>query len=182
METFEREPINGMSNWLKQKRLWKKSCKLSPPRKSTALGVEVESVPWTKGGPKLSFLEEYKLDEKSHLADWLNALLPLTPKDNMELLEDVDVKGDWRTKFSVANWTAYTNTKAKIANAGEWGHKFVGQWTDVTNDDVQQFLGFIMMDGLNPSLYMIQNFWLQEQDTVQRNDFIHNNCRQDAAH
>ncbi len=99
--------------------------------------VELESIPWTKGGPKLSFLEKYKLDEESHPANWLNLLLPLTPMDNLELLEDVDVKGDKRNKFSVANWTAYTNTKAKISNAREWGHKLAGQLTDVTIDDVQ---------------------------------------------
>ncbi len=79
---------------------------LSLTRKSRALGVETESVPWIKGDPKLLFLDKNKLDEKSHPADWQNSLLPLTPKDNLESLEDIDVKKNWRTKFSVANWMA----------------------------------------------------------------------------
>eukprot|EP00957_Ditylum_brightwellii_P096694 7364601-Ditylum_brightwellii.AAC.1 len=39
------------------------------------------------------------LDEKSHPADWVNALLLLIPKDNLEDLSEVDVTGNRVTKF-----------------------------------------------------------------------------------
>lgn len=71
----------------------------------------------TMVGPTLSFLKKYKLDEKSHPADWLNALRLLTLKEKLELVDDVNVKGDWKTKFAISNWTAYTNMKTKITNA-----------------------------------------------------------------
>ncbi len=69
-------------------------------------------VPSTKGGSKWMFMEKYHFNEYSHLADWLNSLLPLTLHNNLETIESVDVKGDKKTKFSVSNWTSYTNTKA----------------------------------------------------------------------
>ncbi len=126
------------------------------------------------------FLEKYNLDETSHSADWFNALLPLTGRDNLELIDNIDVKNDKRTKFLVANWTAYTNCKARIANAGEFGSPFAGRWRDLSNDDVRQFLGVIMMDGLIPSPQMLRKFQSQEQDPVQGNNFIHRNCGADA--
>ncbi len=79
---------------VKQKRIQKKAQNLSPTRKSKSVGTEVKSVPQTKGGPKLSFLERYKLDEKIHPTNCLNVLLPLVTRDNLELMEDVDMKGD----------------------------------------------------------------------------------------
>ena len=54
-------------------------------------------------GPNKSFLEKHELDEHSHPADWFNALMPLTPKDDLEHLSDVDVKGDGKTKSAISN-------------------------------------------------------------------------------
>lgn len=75
-------------------------------------------MPWIRGGPNLDFLEKCNLGKRSHPADWLNMLLPLTPCDNLESIADVNTTGDKRTKFLVANFTSYTNIKAGIANAG----------------------------------------------------------------
>jgi hypothetical protein len=58
--------------------------------------------------------------------DWFTALLPLTPDDNKEDPSVVNVKGDCCPKFAVSNWTAYSNTKAMLYNAGEQGHIFAG--------------------------------------------------------
>ncbi len=38
-----------------------------------------------------------------------------------------------------------------------------------------------MLDGLNPSAQMMKKFWLQKEDCVNGNDFIHEYCRSDAA-
>ncbi len=119
---------------------------------------EIIMEPQVKGSPSKQFLEKYHLNERSHPDDWLNALIPLTPRDNLELIKDIDVKGNGSTKFSVSNWTTYTNCKARLSNAGEFGHQFAGRWKDIDNDDVRRFLGVIVLDGLNPSPQMTRKF------------------------
>ena len=61
----------------------------------------VDIVEREQGGPNKSFLKKHGLGKHSHPADWFNALMPLTPKDNLEHLSDVDVKGDGKTKISI---------------------------------------------------------------------------------
>eukprot|EP00957_Ditylum_brightwellii_P131394 10020741-Ditylum_brightwellii.AAC.1 len=75
-----------------------------------------------KSGPCACFCRKYGLDEKSHPADWFNALLPITPKDSMEEVSEVDVTDDKTTKFCIANWTSYTNAKERMANTSEEEH------------------------------------------------------------
>eukprot|EP00957_Ditylum_brightwellii_P148155 11280234-Ditylum_brightwellii.AAC.1 len=65
-----------------------------------------------KGGPCMEFYKNYGVDKNSHHAEWFNALTPLTPEDNLEDIAEVDVTCDRKTKVCVANWTAYTATKA----------------------------------------------------------------------
>ncbi len=89
-----------------------------------------------KGGPKKAFSDKYNLDSPSNLANWFNALLSLTPQDNLELLAEINVKGDGKTKFFVSTWTTYANMKAKLSDAEEYGHPFPGRWSDLDNDDV----------------------------------------------
>ena len=49
-------------------------------------------------------MKKHGLDENSHPMDWLNALLPIIPEDNLEDPKVVNVKGDGgKTKFSVSN-------------------------------------------------------------------------------
>ena len=103
-----------------------------------------------QGGPNKSFLKKHGLDEHSHPADWFNALMPLTPKDNLEHLRDVDVKGNGKTKFAISNWISYTNQKASMANAGEGGHIFAGKCLPFKNEDITQMIGVYILDGLAP--------------------------------
>ncbi len=72
------------------------------------------------------FLRWYGLDENSHRMDWFTAFMPQTPNNNMDDPAVANVKGDCRTKFAILNWTAYSNTKAMMAGAGDeakslWG-------------------------------------------------------------
>ncbi len=53
--------------------------------------------------------------------DWVNALLPMAPADNLEDAAAANVKGNGASKFSISNWTAYSNTKAMITMLGEKG-------------------------------------------------------------
>ena len=78
------------------------------------------------GGPNSDFLKRFELDETKNPMDWFTAFMPMTPEDNLEDPSVPNVKGDLRTKFAVSNWTAYSNTKAMLCNAGEQGHIFAG--------------------------------------------------------
>ncbi len=69
----------------------------------------------------------------SHPYKWVIALLLFTLHINLDLIEEMNVKGNKWTKFSESIQTVCTNTKARIANAGDWGHSFVGRWTKLTN-------------------------------------------------
>eukprot|EP00957_Ditylum_brightwellii_P178674 13609487-Ditylum_brightwellii.AAC.1 len=51
------------------------------------------SKPQEKGCTCVHFCTTYGLDEKSHPAGWVNALLPLTPEDNLEEISKVHVIG-----------------------------------------------------------------------------------------
>ena len=116
----------------------------------------VDIVEREQGGPNKSFLKKHGLDEHSHPADWFNALMPLTLKDNLDHLSDVDVKGDGKTKFSISNWTSYTNQKAFMANAGKEGHIFARKYLPFNNEDITQMIGVYILDGLAPSHRLIQ--------------------------
>jgi hypothetical protein len=46
------------------------------------------------GGANTDFCKKYGLDEYSHRMDWVDALMPLTPKDNKEDPTETNVNGD----------------------------------------------------------------------------------------
>ena len=98
--------------------------------------------------------------------------MPLTPKDNLEHLSDVDVKRDGKTKFAISNWTSYTNQKASMANAGEGGHIFAGKCLPFKNEDITQMVGVYILDGLAPSHQIIQKMQPQSKERTHGNDFI----------
>eukprot|EP00957_Ditylum_brightwellii_P069064 5242665-Ditylum_brightwellii.AAC.1 len=96
--------------------------------------VEVHSQPQDNGGPCTFFCRKYGLDIKRHPPDWFNALLHITPKDNMEDMLEVDVMGDKTTKFCVSNWTSYT-----------------GRYKDLSTAGIIRIFGICILDRLNPS-------------------------------
>ena len=101
--------------------------------------------PRVKGGPNIAFLKKHKLNENSHPLDWFNAVLPLTPDDNLEDVADIDVKGNGKSKFAISNWTAYTSSKAAICNAGEDGYIFAGKYKQskplTTEEYIRKMIG-----------------------------------------
>ncbi len=150
--------------------------KFSPTRQRNQNDVRREIR--TRCGPNWQFLKNTTLT--TWAIQQIGWMLPLTPLDNFETINNVNVTGDGKTKFSVANLSAYTNTKAMLSNAGQFGHPFPGQWRDVTNDDIRQFIGVMFVDGLCPEPKMTRKFWSQEQDATVGNDFIHNNLGPNA--
>ena len=99
----------------------------------------------------MEFLKKHMLDEHSHPMDWFNALIPLTPSDNIEDAAAANVKGDRRTKFAMSNWAAYSNAKALLANAGEDGHIYAEKYKALTPFDINKVIGVYIIDGLSPS-------------------------------
>ncbi len=82
--------------------------------------------------------------------DWVNALLPMTPVDNLEDAKLADMKGNKETKFAISNWTIYSNLKAVMCNAGEEGHIFANKFCPFENADIAKMLGVYVLDGLSP--------------------------------
>ena len=73
--------------------------------------------------------------------DWFTALMPLTSDANLEDPLKANVRGDGRTKFAVSNWTAYSNMKAAMANAGHEGSIFAGKHKEFQEGGVEKMIG-----------------------------------------
>jgi hypothetical protein len=122
------------------------------------------------GGSNTAFLRRYGLEEKSHPMDWFTAFMWLTPDANMEDPAIANVKEDRTTKFAVSNWTACSNTKAMLNNAGEEGHIFAGKHRPFTNKDIVVMLGVYIIDGLVPSPQLTQKMQPQLKQPTHGND------------
>jgi hypothetical protein len=179
IETFDRIPFTGTTEKMRyvrpegrsvnRSRKEKRKRKQSQPRQSRPVA---EVLPRKLGGPNTDFLHRYGLSETSHPMDWFTAFMPLTPNDNKEDASVPNVKGDRRTKFAVSNWTAYSNTKAMLAGAGEPGHIFAGKHRPFSNKDIVQMLGVYIIDGLAPSPQLTQKMQPQSKSPTHGNDRI----------
>ena len=104
--------------------------------------------------------------------DWFTALMPMTPEDNLEDPSVPNVKGDLHTKFAMSNWTAYSNTKAMLCNAGEKGHIFADKHNPFKNQDIMTMLGVYIIDGLAPTQQLVQKMQPQSKSPTHGNDRI----------
>jgi len=120
------------------------------------------------GGPNMEFLNKHGLDEHSHPMDWFNALLPMTPNDNLEDLVKANVKCDKTWKFAVSNWAEYMNTKAKLSNAGKEGYIFAGVYRDFQPQDIMKMMGVYVIDGLAPSPRLVQKCNLSQNSVCMK--------------
>ena len=114
----------------------------------------------------------YSLDENSHPMDWFTAFMPMTPEMNREDAAAANVKGDRTTKFAVSNWTADSNAKAMLCNAGASGHIFSGKFKPFSNQDIMAMIGVYIIDGLAPSPQLTQKMQSQIQQPTHGNDRI----------
>ena len=174
-EVFARIPFEGTTEKqeytiFQSPRKKSKKRKFTPTKKGSKPTFKPKKR--TRGGPNSDFLKKHALDEHSHPMDWFNALLPMTPKDNLEDAAKANVKGDRTTKFSVSSWAAYTNSKAKLVNAGGKGQIFEGRWKDLEPEDVMQMMGVYIIDGLAPSPRLVQKMQPQAKQRTHGNDFI----------
>ena len=80
------------------------------------------------------------MDENSHPADWLRALLP-----------DVPPKGQGNA-FSKKQWCQFTNMKAELDCAGDKNQDGLGyKYKPFTPREIEQHLSMYIFQGLNPS-------------------------------
>jgi hypothetical protein len=182
-ETFERSFFTGTTRKMRYKGLHesptnrgrppkkraRKGRKLSPTRMQV---VNEPAEPRVRGGPNANFLKRYGLDETSHPMDWFSALMPMTPAMNQEDPAVANVKGDKTTVFAVSNWTAYSNTKAIMCNAGEPGSIYAGKFKPFKNEDISAMLGVYIIDGLTPSPQLTWKMQDQERQPTHGNDRI----------
>ena len=182
-ETFERSFFTGTTRKMRYKGLHesptnrgrppkkraRKGRKLSPTRMQV---VNEPAEPRVRGGPNADLLKRYGLDETSHPMDWFSALMPMTPAMNQEDPAVANVKGDKTTVFAVSNWTAYSNTKAIMCNAGEPGSIYAGKFKPFKNEDISAMLGVYIIDGLTPSPQLTWKMQDQERQPTHGNDRI----------
>jgi hypothetical protein len=178
VETFVRVPFSGMTEKMlyirpsgrevNRKKTQRKR-KRSPTRHSRPT---MPVGPRVLGGPNTAFLRRYGLNQTSHPMDWFTAFMPLTPDANKEDPAVANVKGDRTTKFAVSNWTAYSNTKAMLNNAGEEGHIFAGKHKPFTNREIVAMLGVYIIDGLAPSPQLTQKMQPQSKQPTHGNDKV----------
>ncbi len=150
-ETFDCRPFTGTTEKMRypSQSLWQtpttrnhrkeKKRKRLPMRQ---LKAPLLIKPRVLGEPNAAFLERYGLDKTSHPMDWFTAFMPLTPGMNCKDLRVANIKGNKTTKFAISNWTAYSNTKALVQNAGEPGHIFAGKFKPFKNKDIRTRTSF----------------------------------------
>jgi hypothetical protein len=124
------------------------------------------------GGPNSNFLKRFELDETKNPMDWFTAFMPMTPEDNLEDPLVPNIKGDLRTNFAVSNWTAYSNTKAMLCNAGKKGHIFADKHCLFKNQDIMTMLGVSIIVGHAPSPQLVQKMQLQSKSPTHGNGRI----------
>jgi hypothetical protein len=177
-ETFVRVPFTGTTEkmaYVRPEGINANRMKTQRKRKRSPTRQHRPTMPGGQrkvGGPNTVFLRRYGLDEKSHPMDWFTAFMPLTPDANLDDPAIANVKGDRTTKFAISNWTAYSNTKAMMNNAGEEGHIFAGKHRPFTNKDIVVMLGVYIIDGLAPSPQLTQKMQPQSKQPTHGNDKV----------
>ena len=111
--------------------------------------------------PNIKFTRKNRLDENSHPAEWLRALIPDTPP-----------KGS-NQSFSKKQWCQYTNMKAELDCAGEKNQDGLGyKFENFTPQEIEQHLSLYIFQGLNPSPQLIMKTRSQSLEPLQGNDLI----------
>jgi hypothetical protein len=173
MERFDRLSFSGTTKNMKYIDGAKTSpCKKAIHKFTPQRMFRNEPQPRKMGGPNEKFLKRHNLDERSHPMDWFTALMPLSEGSNLEDAAKANVTGDKTTKFSVANWAKYANTKASLVHAGQPGHKFEGKYKPLTPSDITKMMGLMILDGLFPSPQLEWKMQSQAKQRVHRNDFV----------
>ena len=104
----------------------------------------------------MQFSTKNKLTTHSHPVEWLQALLPTS--------------SDTPNGLSLDQWTAFTNMKAFLAQAGH--NIYLGDFKPFNTTETKRFLGLLLLHGLSPSPRISYKFRNQEKDPVNGNDLV----------
>jgi len=153
-ETFDRPPFTAMSPVIDIGRNGK-------PVKNRRGEVQWTNEIREKGRANKEWVDKQGLTEFSKPSDWFEALLPLK-KD----------KDSPRGMVSISDWTSYLNTRAIISNAGNPSHIYP-DFTPFSPQEVKQFIGLYILQGLSPSPQVKQKFKPHHEDYVNGNDLCY---------
>ena len=154
-EQFDRLPFTGRA---KQPKLWANG-RISIDRDRK---VQYEVRDHTDTIPNIDFCFEHGLDLQSHPAQWFQAFLPIKNKGR---------GGRGLLPFSMESCLSWTNTKARMQNAG-LGGKYP-DFEDFTLDELMQHTSLYLLQGLSPSPQIEMKFKSQLEDPVNGNDLVH---------
>ena len=118
-----------------------------------------------KGGPKMEFLEEHKLDVNSLPQEWFNAFLPIYNGK-------ISNPHHGNTPYWTHKWANYTNKKALMLGAGVPGGIYP-TFKPFSYQEIERFIAIYILQGLNPSPQVEMKFNSQETDPVQGNDLCY---------
>ena len=118
-----------------------------------------------KGGPKMEFLEEHKLDVNSLPQEWFNAFLPIYDGK-------ISNPHHGNTPYWTHKWANYTNKKALMLGAGVPGGMYP-TFKPFSYQEIERFIALYILQGLNPSPQVEMKFNSQETDPVQGNDLCY---------
>ena len=153
-ETFDRPPFTAMSPVIEIGRNGK-------PVKNRRGEVQWTNEIREKGRANKEWVDEQGLTEYSKPSDWFEALLPLKKK-----------KDGPRSMVSISDWTTYLNTRAILSNAGNPNHIYP-DFTPFSPQEVKQFIGLYILQGLSPSPQVRQKFKPHHEDYVNGNDLCY---------
>ena len=153
-EEFDRDCFTGMA---RQPKIWGDG-RLATDSNGV---VQYEVATHDETIPNLDFCDEHRLDLESHPAEWFEAFLPIHNK-----------RGGNRAsmQFSMENCLSWTNTKARMQNAG-LGGKY-SDFVDFSLDELMRHTALYIFQGLSPSPQVEMKFKSAMEDPVNGNNMI----------
>ena len=112
--------------------------------------------------PNIEWCEGKGLGLDSHPVEWFNAFLPVKNKRH---------GGAGMSSFTMEKCLSWTNTKARMMNAG-LGGKY-SDFVDFSLVELMRHVGLYLFHGLSPSPQVEMKFKTQFEDPVNGNDFVH---------
>ena len=152
-EVFDRPPFTGTTKLPKR---WRNG----RIAKTTSGEVIRENYAHEETVPSLDFCDKHHLDLDSHPVEWFQAFVPKKNKRHTTA-----------SRFTMENVLSWTNTKARMNNAGLGGKYH--DYYDFTLDELMRHIGLYLYHGLSPSPQIEMKFHSSLVDPVNGRDFIH---------
>ena len=116
----------------------------------------------TESLPNLESLKSHGINTTSHPAYWYNVLMPCSTRRQYN-----------NGVTSIAYFTSFTNKKAYMYNEGS-GVTQYPEFKEFSVDEIMQYLGVYILNGLSPSSQVKMKFYLQKKNPTNGSDFCYN--------